>query len=143
MPTIKKNWGSTYQHDWNDDSWTTGSPTTAAETLSGTTESLTGGINLLTEGYEGIQLTVDINADPTPTDDIELNVYASLDGTNWDEMVIRKILIDFDLVFTDPCQITTIVTGYAYLRIGFVQTGSTDSHDISTVYYKPWNWSVT
>lgn len=127
--------GSTYQHDWDDDSWTTGSPTTAAETLSGTTESLTGSIDCRT--FWSLQITADINYDATPTDSVTINIYGSQDGTNFDDTPMDYILGDKD---TDPEQITFMVWNPpAYLRVGFVQSGSTDSHDISTVYYIGFN----
>lgn len=139
MAVIKKAWSSTYQHDWDDDSWTTDTPTTAIETLSGTTESYTGKIDLATNGYEGCQITFDLNYDATPTDEIEISVYASIDGTNWDEVAIYGMTGDHDV---DPQQISIIIKDVAYLRVGFVQSGSTDSHDITTVYYKAWRWET-
>jgi hypothetical protein len=126
---------STYQHDWNDDTWTTGSPTTAAETLSGTTESLTGSINATT--YWSLQVTFDINYDATPTDEVTINVYGSKDGTNWDDTAIDFVTGDSG---TDPEQQTIMIFNPpAYVRIGFVQSGSTDSHEISTVFYIGFN----
>ena len=126
---------STYQHDWNDDTWTTGTPTTAAETLSGTTESLTGSIDA--GAYWSVQITVDINYDATPTDDITINLYGSVDGTNWDDTPMDFVAGDKS---TDPEQLTIMVWNPPkYLRVGFVQSGSTDSHDISTVHYIGYN----
>jgi len=126
---------STYNHDWNDDTWTTGSPTTAAETLSTTTESKTGAIDCKT--YWSLQITVDINYDDTPTDDISIKVYGSTDGTNWDETAMDFIAGDKS---EDPEQLTFMLFNPpAYVQIGFVQSGSTDSHDISTVKYIGFN----
>jgi len=126
---------STYQHDWNDDSWTTGTPTTAAETLSGTTESFTGSIDART--YWSLQITADINYDATPTDEITIYVYGSKDGTNWDDTPMDYVTGDSG---TDPEQLTFMIFNPpAYVRIGFVQSGSTDSHDISTVHYIGFN----
>ena len=126
---------STNQHDWNDDSWTTGTPTTAAETLSGTTESLTGSVDART--YWGLQFTWDINYDTTPTDQVTINVYGSKDGTAWDDTPIDYTTGDKS---TDPEQMTIMLWNPpAYVRLGFVQTGSTDSHDISTVHYIGFN----
>jgi hypothetical protein len=123
--------GTKYQHDWNDDSWTSGSPTTAVETLSGTTESLTGSIDC--ETYYAVQITVDINYDADPTDSVTINIYGSVDGTNFDDTPIDYVMGDNT---TDPEQLTIMVWNPpAYMRVGFVQSGSTDSHDISTVYY--------
>ena len=126
---------STYQHDWNDDTWTTGTPTTGAETLSGTTESKTGSIDCRT--YWSLQITVDITYDATPTDNIALYVYGSKDGTNFDDTPM-------DLVAGDKSKSTEQLTIMifnppAYLQVGFVQDGSTDSHDISTVHYVGFN----
>jgi outer membrane receptor for monomeric catechols len=123
--------GTKYQHDWNDNTWTSGAPTTAAETLSGTTESLTGSIDC--ETYYGVQITADINYDANPTDSVTINVYGSVDGTNFDDTPIDYVMGDNT---TDPEQLTIMVWNPpAYMRIGFVQSGATDSHDISTVYY--------
>lgn len=127
--------GSKYQHDWNDDSWTTGAPTTAAETLSGVTESLTGSIDART--YWGLQVTFDINYDATPTDSVTINVYGSVDGSNFDDTPIDYVLGDKS---TDPEQMTIMLWNPpAYVRVGFVQSGDTDSHEISTVYYIGFN----
>jgi len=119
--------GSKYQHDWNDDSWTTGAPTTPAETLSGTTESVTGAIDART--YWGLQITADIDYDVGPTDSVTINIRGSVDGTNFDDTPIA-----------DPEQLTIMIWNPpAYVQVGFVQSGSTDSHDISTVYYIGFN----
>lgn len=119
----------TYKHDWNDDSWTTGTPTTAAETLSGTTESKTGGIDC--SAYWGVQVTVDINYDTTPTDDVIINLYGSTDNSNFDNTPLDFVVGDNA---TDPEQLTIMMWNPPkYLQVGFVQNGSTDSHEISTV----------
>jgi hypothetical protein len=120
---------STYQHDWNDNTWTTGTPTTAAETLSGTTESKTGGIDCST--YWGVQLTIDINYNATPTDNVTMNLYGSADNTNFDDTPLDFVAGDNS---TDPEQLTVMLWNPPkYLQVGFVQSGSTDSHEISTV----------
>ena len=126
---------STYQHDWSDDSWTTGTPTTSAETLSGTTESLTGSIDA--SAFWSVQVTVDINYDTTPTDDIFISIYGSVDGTNWDDTAMDFVAGDKS---TDPEQLTFMLSNPPkYVRIGFQQTGSTDSHEISTIHYIGFN----
>lgn len=126
---------SANQHDWDDDSWTTGSPTTAAETLSGVTESFTGAIDA--GAYWGLQITVDIDYDATPTDDVTINIYGSVDGVNWDDTPMDFIAGDKG---TDPEQLTFMIWNPpAYLRVGFVQSGSTDSHDIASVFYIGFN----
>ena len=126
---------STYQHDWNDDSWTTESPTTAAETLSGTTESLTDGFDCST--YWAVQITFDINYDPDPTDSVTIRFYGSDDDTSFDDTAMDYVVGHNG---TDPEQITVMIYNPPkYLRIGFQQSGSTDSHDVSTVHYIGYN----
>jgi len=127
--------GTKYQHDWDDDSWTAGSPTTAAETLSGTTESLTGSIDA--GAFWGLQITWDINYDATPTDEVTINLYGSADGTNFDDTPMDYVAGDSG---TDPEQMTIMIWNPpAYVKVGFVQSGATDSHVISTVYYIGFN----
>jgi len=117
------------QHDWNDNTWTTGTPTTPIKTLSGVTESKTGSFDART--YWQLQVTVDINYDATPTNSVTIYLYGSVDGTNFDDTPMDLIAGDKT---TDPEQLTIMLfSPPAYLQIGFVQTGSTDSHDISSV----------
>ena len=126
---------STYQHDWNDNTWTTGTPTTAAETLVTTTESLTGAIDC--KVYWSLQVTVDINYVATPTDDISISIYGSTNGTDWDKTAMDFIAGDKS---EDPEQLTFMLFNPpAYVRLGFLQSGSTDSHVISTVKYIGFN----
>jgi len=125
----------TYQHDWNDDSWTTGSPISAAKILSGSTESRTGSIDA--GAYWSVQVTFDINYDASPTDEITIYLYGSKDGTNFDDTPMDYVTGDSD---QDPEQMTIMVLNPpAYLQIGFQQSGSTDSHAISTVHYIGFN----
>jgi hypothetical protein len=108
-------------------------------TLSSTTEIFSSNIDLETEGYEGCHIIVEVNFDATPTDDVDVKVYGSLDGTNYDDTPMTTRRIDKG---TDPNQITVIVTGVAHCRLGIVQTGGTDSHDVRS-YRKPWNWDIS
>jgi len=129
MGTISRD-KAVFQHDWNDDSWTSGTPTTAAETLSGTTESLTGTIDC--ESYWSVQITVDIDHNASPTDEVEIHLYGGAVSGAMDDLPFAVQIADHDV---DPCQLTILVPDPpAYLRVGFVQTGSTDSHEISSVH---------
>ena len=122
----------TYNHDWNDDTWTTGSPTTAAETLSTTTESLTGAIDC--KAFWSLQVTVDINYAATPTDDISISVYGSTNGTDWDETAMDFIAGDKS---EDPEQLTFMLFNPpAYVRLGFLQSGSRFSRNLYGKIYR-------
>jgi hypothetical protein len=103
-------------------------------TLSGTTESNSSDVDLETNGYEGVHLIVEINYDATPTDEVTIKIYGSLDGTNYDDTPIYSIQGD---KATDPQQLSFVVIDLNHFRIGVVQAGSTDSHNVRA-YYKAW-----
>ncbi len=128
MATISKNWQPQVWIEGGAAAWTT---------LSGVTEEFSASVNLDASGYEGAHVVVEINFDPTPTDDVVCKVYGSLDGTNWDDLPMFQFTIDNG---TDPAQISFIVKDVNYFRCGLVQTGLTDSHDVR-VSHKLWNWS--
>jgi len=106
-------------------------------TLSGTTESFSSDVDLETNGYDGSHVIVEVNFDSTPTDDVEVAIYGSLDGSNYDDTPIFSQQIDKD---TDPNQISLVIKDLLHFRIGVKQTGSTDSHDVRA-YVQSWNYS--
>jgi hypothetical protein len=124
----------TLNHDWADDTWTTGTPTTGAKTLATTVESKTGAVDC--KAYWSLQVTVNINYAGT-TDDISISVYGSTNGTDWDVTAMDFIAGDKSV---DPEQLTFMLFNPpAYVQLGFVQSGSTNSHVISTVKYIGYN----
>jgi len=138
MAIIRKACGSTYQHDWDDDSWTTGTPNTATENLS-EAEVFTGKIDLITDGYEGCHITFNIDYASTPTDEAMIMVFGSLDGVNWDNAPLYSL---YGVNTVDPCRLSLIIKDLPYLRLSFGQTGSTDAHSLSSVFYKGWRWET-
>ena len=66
MATINRNWVSQSQIVGTSDSYIT---------LSGTTESYSLDVNLETNGYEGAHVTVEINYDGSPTDEVKIKLY--------------------------------------------------------------------
>ena len=129
MATISKVWGTEvtlYQ--------------TAAfggtDTAVGSTEVFTSGIDLETNGYEGVHVVVEADFVATPTDNLEVKVYGSLDGTNYDDTPIYSFVIDNG---TDPNQVSFIVRDLAHFRIGLKSSGTTDTIDVQ-VKYQPWRW---
>lgn len=125
MATISKSWSAETQIIGTGDGWVT---------LSGTTESLSSDVDLETNGYEGAHVIVEVNFDSTPTDDVDVKIYGSLDGTNYDDTALNSQRIDKD---TDPNQVSFVVKDLAHFRLGVVQTGNTDTHDIRA-YYQAW-----
>ena len=130
MATINKNWTSAVQIIGSGDGYVT---------LSGTTESFSSDVDLESNGYEGAHLVVEINYDASPTDEVEISLYGSLDGSNYDDTPLWTIEGDNG---TDPQQLSFIVKDLAHFRIGVKQTGSTNSHDVRT-YVQCWNYQST
>jgi hypothetical protein len=127
MATIRKNWASAVQIIGSGDGYIT---------LSGTTQSFSSDVDLESNGYEGAHLVVEINYDASPTDEVEISLYGSLDGSNYDDTPLWTIQGDSG---TDPQQLSFIVKDLAHFRIGVKQTGSTDSHDFRA-YVQCWNY---
>ena len=127
MATISKNWATAVQIIGSGDGFIT---------LSGITESFSSDVDLESDGYEGAQLVVEINYDASPTDEVEISLYGSLDGSNYDDTPLWTIQGDKG---TDPQQLSFIVRDLAHFRIGVKQTGSTNSHDVRA-YVQCWNY---
>jgi len=129
MPTntISKKWASQSQIIGTGDGWIT---------LSGTTESYSSDVDLETDGHEGAHLTIEIDYDASPTDEVKVKLYGSLDGSNYDDTPVWEMQGDNS---TDPQQMSFIVKDLAHFRIGVQQTGSTDSHNVRA-YVQRWNY---
>jgi len=127
MATIKKNWASQSQIEGVSDAYTT---------LSGTTEEYSSDVDLETNGYEGTHVIVEIDYDSSPTDEVKIKLYGSLDGSNYDDTPIWEMQADKSV---DPQQLSFIVKDLAHFRLGFQQTGSTDSHNVRA-YVQCWNY---
>jgi len=130
MAIIKKNWSVQTQIEGSGDGYTT---------LSGTTQEYSADVDLETNGYEGAYVIVEINYDTTPTDEVKIKLYGSLDGTNYDGTPIWEMQGDKSV---DPQQLSFIIKDLAHFKLGFQQTGSTDSHDVRA-YVQCWNYQST
>jgi len=130
MATIKKQWASQSQIIGTDDGYVA---------LSGTTESYSSDVDLETNGYEGAHVIVEINYDTSPTDEVKIKLYGSLDGTNYDDTPIWEMQGDKGV---DPQQLSFVIKDLAHFRISVQQTGSTDSHD-ARAYVQSWNYQST
>ncbi|MHC4226076.1 MAG: hypothetical protein ACYSW0_01485 [Planctomycetota bacterium] len=130
MATINKNWASQSQIIGTSYGYVT---------LSGTTESYSSDVDMETNGYEGAHVTVEINYDVSPTDEVKIKLYGSLDSSNYDDTPIWEMQGDKSV---DPQQLSFVVKDLAHFRIGVQQTGSTDSHDVRA-YVQCWNYQST
>lgn len=129
MATISKSWAAEAQVEGAADGYTT---------LSGTTEEYSTSVDLETDGHEGATLELGIDFDATPTDNVEIRIYASKDGSYVaaDLPFIGPIEIDNGV---DTLSLHLIVRDLPHFRIGFKQTGAIDSHDVRA-YHRRWRW---
>lgn len=127
MAIISKNWDGAEQIIGTGDGYVT---------LSGTTESYSSDVDLETDGFEGAHLILEMDYDSSPTDEVEISIYGSLDGSNYDDTPIWTIRGDHD---TDPQQLSFVIKDLAHFRVGAKQTGSTDSHNVRA-YVQCWNY---
>jgi len=130
MAVHKKNWTSATQIIGTGDGYVT---------LSGTTESFSSNVDMVTNGYEGAHVIVEIDYDATPTDEVDISFYGSLDGTNYDDTPLWDMQGDKSV---DPQQLSFIIRDVAHFRVGVKQTGTTDSHNVRA-YVRTWNYSTT
>ena len=130
MATINRNWASQSQIIGTGDGYVT---------LSGTTESYSSDVDMETNGYEGAHVTVEIDYDATPTDDVKIKLYGSLDGTNYDDTPIWEMQGDKSV---DPQQLSFVVRDMAHFKVGIQQTGPTNSHNVRA-YVQCWNYQST
>lgn len=96
-------------------------------TFSGTTEQLTSAVDM--NDWEGCIFRVEVNFDSTPTDNVDVTSYHSIDGTTYDTVGNSEGQIDNA---NDPSarHYAYYGDGGRYLKIGVTQDGSTDSHDV-------------
>lgn len=130
---------ATAKKSWTAQTWINAAGAGLYDTLSGTTEEYTSAIDCVTNGYIGTHIMADINFDSTPTDNVNVKIYGSLDGTNWDNIPINTVLV---VNTTDPSSLSFVIEGFAYVRVGFSQTGSTDTHDFRCSS-REWNINIT
>jgi hypothetical protein len=122
MATIAKNWSS---------------ETTIMNAVSVTTGSWSDDVDLETNGYEGAHLTVDADFPASPTDNLIVEVRASLDGTNYDDTPLFSFKIDKG---TDPNQVSFIVKDVAHFKLYCKRDGSTDTITV-TAKYQAWRYT--
>ncbi len=101
-----------------------------------TTGSASTAVDLKTNGYEAAHVTVDADFPLTPTDNLVVEVQASLDGTNWDDTPIHKFTIDNA---TDPNQVSFVVKDVAQFRLYCYASGTTDTITV-TAKHQAWRY---
>lgn len=110
-----------------------------ATTLSDTTEELSDDVDLETSGYEGAHVIVDVTWDGSGTEDLDVNFYGSLDGTNYDDepFFSQKLAVSAG----NTVQYSFVIADLLHFRVGF-QHDASESHEATiTAKYQAWNWT--
>lgn len=102
-----------------------GSKTASTQLTSITTEQFFSQTPTLNPG-ESAHVEVEFNPPITPTDDLVVSVYGTLDATseNWDDTPIFSFYIDKG---TDPNKASFVISGLYKFRVGVKRSGSTDT----------------
>jgi hypothetical protein len=124
MATVKKNWQAEQ------------AIINAVEVTTGTWSD---DIDLETLGCEGAHITIDADFPESPTDNLVVEVRASLDGTNYDDTPTYSFEIDND---TDPNQVSFIVKDVAHVKLYVYRSGNTDTITV-TAKCQRWNYVTT
>lgn len=84
---------------------------------------------------ETIHCEVEVDFVVTPTDDMIVAVYATLDASSesWDDAPIMEFVIDNG---TDPNKVSFLVSGVYKIRIGVRASGGTDTHTSADLSYR-------
>ena len=84
---------------------------------------------------ETLHCEVEANPPVTPTDDLLVHVYGTLDASseNWDDTPLMSFRIDKD---TDPNKASFSISGLYKFRIGVVRDGSTDTYASADFSYR-------
>ena len=96
-------------------------------------------VDLETNGFEGSHVIVEADFPGGPTDNLIVQVHASLDGTNYDDTPMFSFVIDKG---TDPNQVSFIVKDVAHFRLTVLRDGSTDTITVTAIQ-QVWNWTST
>ncbi len=118
---------------------TFGSETTIMNAVAVTTGSASTAVDFETNGEEGAHVTVDADFPASPTDNLVVEVQASLDGTNWDDTPMFKFEIDKG---TDPNQVSFIIKDVLHWRLYCYRAGGAQTITV-TAKYQAWRWDST
>lgn len=90
---------------------------------------------------ETAHVQINVNFASTPTDDLLVRVYTTLDASTetWDLTTFTaEQTVDKD---TDPNVMSFTVTGVYKFRLGFIRDGSTDTHVVNAYVRKNGNYT--
>ncbi len=124
MATIKKNWQSEQ---------------TIINAIGVTTGTWSDDVDLETLGCEGAHIMVDADFPVSPTNNLVVEVRASLDGTNYDDTPLYKFEIDKG---TDPNKASFVVKDVAHFKLYCYRAGGAQTITLIAKCQK-WNYITT
>ncbi|KPK75277.1 MAG: hypothetical protein AMJ79_11865 [Phycisphaerae bacterium SM23_30] len=93
-------------------------------------------VDLETNGCEGAHVTIDADFPPGPTDNLVVEVRASLDATNYDDTPLYIFEIDNAI---DPNQVSMVIKDVAHFKLYCYRSGVTDTITV-TAKCQRWNY---
>ncbi|MFB0523910.1 MAG: hypothetical protein ACETVZ_00090 [Phycisphaerae bacterium] len=124
MSTIKKNWLAEQ---------------TIMDAVAVTTGSWSSDVDLETDGCEGAHVIVDADFVASPTENLIVEVRASLDATNYDDTPLYSFEVDKG---TDPNQVSFVVKDIAHFKLYCKRSGTTETITV-TAKCQRWNYITT
>jgi len=108
-------------------------------TLSGTTEEKSSDVDLETNGYVGAHVIVDVTWDGSGSENLRVNFYGSLDGTNYDD----EAFFSQELAVSagNTVQYSFIITDVLHFQVGFEHVASESNEATITCKYQAWNYT--
>lgn len=104
-----------------------------------TTEQYSSNCDMETNGYEGAQLHLKYKTSAGTTDDLEVKVYGSEDGTNFDDIPTWSQTFANNGV--TETEVSFIIKDLLNFRVGLARSGSTDTF-YAHLSYQAWNWDI-
>lgn len=113
---------------------TWGAKVSATQLTSITTEEFFDAVITLAPG-EQADVEVEFNPPTTPTDDLVVSVYGTLDESseNWDDTPILSFTISNAI---DPNKASFVLAGFYKMRIGVKRSGTTDTITSADMSYR-------
>jgi hypothetical protein len=93
-------------------------------------------VDLETIGCEGAHVTIYADFPASPTDNLVVEIRASLDGSNYDDTPLYKFEIDKT---TDPNQVSFIIKDVAHFKLYCYRAGGTQTITV-TAKCQRWNF---
>jgi len=105
---------------------------TVMNAVSVTTGSDSEAIPIAASGYDAVAILVTADFPVSPTDDLNVNFYASLDGITWSTQNVQSVTLDSG---TDPSrEMVLIDEPYPYVKATAARSGSTDTITVTIEY---------